>query len=120
MLVSVEQWRTATHEDNTLEFVAVQLEHFGFTLTRSQAAEFCRKLKQLRSGNGCHTDDDDTLFMDLDGTTDDSAFVILALASDSANVRWFCDIPMSAAMELEDKLVKRLRSCSGEINCATT
>ena len=119
MLVSVEDWSKTPHDGDVVEFVAVQLEHFGFTLSRPQAEEYCRKLKQLRDGDICHTGQDDTLFMDLDTTTSDSPFVILATHT-PPHSRWFCDIPEPAANELFRKLKERLRSCDVEMSSITT
>jgi hypothetical protein len=119
-LVSVERWRKTSCNGNEIEFAAVQLEHFGFTLSRSQAEEFCRKLIQLRSGKECHTDEDDTLFVDLDKTTGESPFVILATSFDSRHLGWFCDIPVRAAKQLYEKLTERLQNHNGEMNCATS
>jgi len=117
MLVSVEDWSRTTHDGESIEFLAVQLEHFGFMFSRSQAEEYCRKLSELRNGDACHTGEGDTLFMDLDTTTYDSPFVILATAHNAPHSGWFCDIPEPAANELHRKLKERLRSCDDETSC---
>ena len=116
MLVSVEDWSRTTHEGNVVDFVAVQLEHFGFMLSRRQAEEYCRKLSELHEEETCHTDEGDTLFMDLDATTSDSPFVILAAAHNEPHSRWFCDIPEPAANELYRKLKERLRNRDNEMS----
>jgi hypothetical protein len=118
MLVSVEPWSRMAHDGSEIEFVAVQLEHFGFMLSRCQAEEYCRKLSELREGGTCHTDASDTLFMDIDTTTSDLPFVILATSHDAPHTGWFCDIPEPAANELFDKLKDRLRSRDGEMRSA--
>ncbi len=119
MLVSVEPWRTETYDRVEVEFLAVQLEHCGFTLSRSQANEFCQKFPQLRAGETCQTDDGDTLFVDLDKTTCASPFVILAMSFEATHVRWFCDIAMPAAAELYEKLSTHLLHRDGEVQFAT-
>jgi hypothetical protein len=108
MLVSVEDWSRTAHNGDSVEFVAVQLEHFGFMLSRPQAEEYCRKLSELHDGEVCHTSERDSLFMDMDTTTSDSPFVILANSLDSPRSGWFCDIPEPAANELHRKLKERL------------
>ena len=120
MLVSVDDWATITRDGNLIEFVAVQLEHFGFMLSRPQAEEYCRKLSELRDGGTCHTDRGDTLFMDIDTTSADYPFVILATSSNVPHSGWFCDIPEPAAHELLTKLKERLRSHTETTSCATT
>lgn len=110
MLVSVEDWSSTAHNGDLIEFVAVQLEHFGFMLSRRQAEEYCRKLSELRDGEACRTGEGDTLFMDMDKTTSESPFVILANSLDSPHSGWFCDIPEPAANELYRKLKERLRT----------
>ncbi len=114
MLVSVEPWSKATHDGSAIEFVAVQLEHFGFMLSRGQAEEYCRKLSELREGGACHTDEGDLLFVDIDTTTYDAPLVILATAPNSPHTGWFCDISEPAADELCQKLKERLRDRDGE------
>ncbi len=116
MLVSVEEWSKASCHGSEVEFVAIQLEHFGFMLSRAQAEEYCRKLIQLRRGDSCHTDEGDTLFMDLDTATYDAPFVIVSTTHDAPNFGWFCDIPEPAADELFRKLKERLRDRNGQAN----
>ncbi len=119
MLVSVEPWGKTAHDGEVIEFVAVQLEHFGFMLSRRQAEEYCRKVSQLRAGSSCHTREGDTLFVDIDTTTCDSPFVILSSSHDAPHTGWFCDIPQPAADELYRKLEERLRKRDGEVGDAT-
>ena len=79
-------------------------------LSRRQAEEYCRKLSELRDGEACHTGEGDALFMDMDKTTSESPFVILANSLDSPHSGWFCDIPEPAADELYRKLKERLKT----------
>lgn len=120
MLVSVDDWATMTRDGNMIEFVAVQLEHFGFMLSRPQVEEYCRKFSELRDGGTCHTDKGDTLFVDIDTTSADYPFVILANSSNVSHSSWFCDIPEPAANELLTKLKERLRSRPERTGCTTT
>lgn len=120
MLVSVDDWSTITRNGKPIEFVAVQLEHFGFMLSRPQVGEYCRKFSELCDGRTCHTDEGDTLFMDIDTTSADLPFVILATSSDRSHSGWFCDIPEPAANELFRKLKERLRSHDKRTRSVTT
>ncbi len=108
MLVSVEDWSRTAHNGDSVEFVAVQLEHFGFMLSRPQAEEYCRKLGELHDGETCHVSEEDTLFVDMDTTTSDIPFVIVANTRDASPSGWFCDIPEPAANELCQELKERL------------
>ncbi len=120
MLVSVEDWSETTHNGSVVEYVGVQLEHFGFMLSCRQVEEYCRKFSELLEGETCHVGEGDALFMDMDTTTSDSPFVILATPHNSHHTGWFCDIPEPAANELFRKLKERLRSRDGEMSRVAT
>jgi len=109
MLVSIGDWETAARDGVETEFLAVQFERFGFTLSLRQARELCGKLSRLGTGEECRTQDGDRLFVDLDRTTRDTPFVIVGLMTQADYPRWFCDIPEPAAREFYAKLADRMR-----------